>query len=100
MTDIKQSVEMEQVIHKRAIPSDLAEVMNLDIASLPEEYVYISTSEKNKGKRNNIFNMNLHYFIRAFTKVNGKLKKVQKTNTKLRKEVKKLRPLLNYRLPL
>ena len=61
---IRQYIEMEAVIHKRTIPSDLSEYMyEKNVDKLPKEYRYFSKSAEEYFS---IFDMQLHHFIRAF----------------------------------
>ena len=67
--NIRQYIEMEAVIHKKSIPSDLSEVMyEKDLDKIPQDYLYYSNS---KGDLVNIFDMQLHHFIRAFEKISS-----------------------------
>ena len=67
--NIRQYIEMEAVIHKKSIPSDLSEVMyEKDLNKIPQDYLYYSTS---KGELVNIFDMKLHHFIGAFEKISS-----------------------------
>ena len=66
---IRQNIEMEAVVHKRTIPSDLSEYMyekNVDM--LPKEYRYFS---KSADKYFSIFDLELHHFIRIFINKNA-----------------------------
>ena len=65
---IRQYIEMEAVVHKRTIPSDLSEYMyekNVDM--LTKEYRYFSKSAE---KYFSIFDLELHHFIRVFINKN------------------------------
>ena len=65
---IRQYIEMEAVIHKRTIPSDLSEYMyELEVDKLPKEYRYFSKSAE---KYFSIFELELHHFIRVFINKN------------------------------
>ena len=67
--NIRQYIEMEAVVHKKSIPSDLSEDMyekNLD--KLPQDYRYYSKSAE---KWVSIFDMQLHHFIRVFAKISS-----------------------------
>ena len=62
--NIRQYIEMEAVIHKRSIPSDLSEYMyDKNVDMLPKEYRYYSDS---KQEYMSIFDVQLHHFVRAF----------------------------------
>ena len=62
--NIREYIGMEAIIHKRSIPSDLSEyIYEKDLDKLPNEYKYYSDS---KQEYINIFDMQLHHFIRAF----------------------------------
>ena len=66
---IRQYIEMEAVIHKRTIPSDLSEYMyEREVDKLPHEYKYFSKSAE---KYFSIFELELHHFIRVFINKNA-----------------------------
>ena len=67
--NIRQHIEMEAVVHKKSIPSDLSKDMyEKDLDKIPQDYLYYSNS---KGDLVNIFDMPLHHFIRAFAKISS-----------------------------
>ena len=75
---IRQYIEMEAVIHKRTIPSDLSEYMyELEVYKLPHEYRYFS---KSADKYFSIFDLELHHFIRVFINKNSSLLNVCNTS--------------------
>ena len=67
--NIRQHIELEAVVHKKSIPSDLSKDMyEKDLDKIPQDYLYYSNS---KGDLVNIFDMQLHHFIRAFEKISS-----------------------------
>ena len=63
---LREYVQMEKLIHGREIPADILYQMTSD--SPDDEYMYYSES---KGSLVSIFDMHIHHFIRAYSKVNN-----------------------------
>ena len=75
---LREYLEMEKLIHKRAVPSDILLQMRTDVPD--DEYQYFS---KTSNVHVNIFDMHLHHLVRAFAKINatsdnGKLEQIKK----------------------
>ena len=63
---LREYVQMEKLIHGREVPADILYQMTSD--SPDERYMYYSKSQE---RLVNIFDMHIHHFIRAYSKVNN-----------------------------
>ena len=63
---LRDYIYMEKLIHKREIPADILYQMTSD--SPDERYMYYSKSQE---RLVNIFDMQIHHLIRAYSKVNN-----------------------------
>ena len=63
---LRQYIQMEKLIHGREIPADI--LLQMTAEEPDEEFMYYSES---KGSLISIFDMHIHHFIRAYSKVNN-----------------------------
>ena len=91
--NIRQHIELEAVVHKKSIPSDLSKDMyEKDLDKIPQDYLYYSNS---KGDLVNIFDMPLHHFIRAFAKISSLYEKdIELANNSKNDTLSKIKKIL------